>query len=308
MVWGDRPETAEALASLSAMEPAPDHVVCVAQECSEAFVSGLGLPSSSVVRLTENLGFASAANLGVERALQSGAEWVLLLNNDATADPACLGACLEEVRSEERVAVVGPAVRITDRPEVLWFAGGRHHPWLAFTRHHGLGESARRPPPSRDVDYVSGCCFLLSSRAWRELGPFREDFFLYYEDVEWCHRARRAGWRCRYLGVTLCSHALGVSSGQRGSLGLSANTAYYLARNPLRFALETPQRWLRVTRVLGILVVWGAYNAGRLRHADRSAARAYLEGTFDGWRGRMGRRRAGRSGAGAPSGPFAGGG
>jgi GT2 family glycosyltransferase len=296
VVWQDRPETEAALVSLATMSQPPDIVVCVLQECSGSFrrrLERLCVPGLSILERPDNLGFAAAANLGVEQALSSGAEWVLLLNNDATADPGCLAQCLAEATSDPTIAVAGPAVRIMDRPEQLWFAGGVHSELFAFTRHRGLGGPASEPPESSDTGYVSGCCALVSGAAWRTLGPFEEDFFVYYEDVEWCHRARAAGWRCRYVGATVCSHALGVSSGQRGSLGLSDTTAYYLARNPLHFALSTPSRWLRATRVVGILTIWGLYNAWRLRAAGSwGTVGSYLEGTRDAFAGRMGRRRS----------------
>jgi GT2 family glycosyltransferase len=296
VVWGDRPETEAALRSLVSMERKPDVVVCVAQECSPPFLArlrALAIPSLSLLEVTGNIGFAAAANMGIAHLLERGVEWVMLLNNDATADPPCLARCLEQAEKQHDVAVVGPAVRIMDRPAQLWFAGGVHSNAFAFTRHRGLRGPAESPPPTSDVDYISGCCAVISVAAWRQIGSFREEYFMYYEDVEWCERARRAGWRCVYVGETLCSHALGVSSGQRGSLGLSANTAYYLARNPLRFALETPTTLLRSTRVLGIVVIWGTYNVGRLRaSADWSTVRAYWQGSIDALRGRMGRRPA----------------
>jgi GT2 family glycosyltransferase len=123
------------------------------------------------------------------------------------------------------------------------------------------------------------------------VGPYRADYFLYFEDTEWCARARGRGWRCQYHGEVLSSHAISVSSGQRGSLGLSENTAYYLARNPLRFALETPSVTLRANRLLGILTIWLGYNILRIVASRRwSVATAYLEGLRDGFMGRMGPR------------------
>ena len=292
VAWRDRAETFAALESLAGMDRRPDVTVCVAQECSPESLrqlAQLDLGGLEVVAVGENLGFARAANLAMERLIELGVEWTLLLNDDATADPSCLTRCLEEVDLVPGAAVIGPAVRITDRPDRLWFAGGIHDRWLAFTRHRGLGSPSDRPPVSSDADYISGCCALVSTVAWREIGGFREDFFMYYEDVEWCYRARARGWRCRYVGETLCSHALGVSSGQRGSLGLSRNTAYYLARNPLRFALDTESRGMRWSRVVGILVVWGGYNAWRLARGHRAgAAGAYVRGTIDALEGRMG--------------------
>jgi GT2 family glycosyltransferase len=173
----------------------------------------------------------------------------------------------------------------------LWFAGGRFSDWFAYTRHSGLNKPVAAIPPTADVGYMPTCCALVSSAAWREIGPVRADYFMYYEDTEWCQRAREAGWRCRYLGEVLCSHAVSASSGRRGSLGLSENMAYYLARNPMRFALETKRPILRYSRIAGLLTVWTGFNVSRMIQARNSAlARAYLEGLVDAFRGQMGKR------------------
>jgi len=275
------------------MTPSADIVICVENGSSDTDVAKIRAGARGAVNLLEipdNLGFAGAVNLGVERALQAGAEWILLLNNDATVAPRCLARCLEEATGHPRVAAVGPAIVFADRPNLLWYGGGLMSDWFAFTRHRGLMKSAESPPPTGETEFVTGCCMLLSADAWRAVGPFRADFFAYYEDAEWCQRARSAGWTCRYVGEVLCDHAVGVSSALRDSLGLSENTAYYKARNPLRAALESKPWLRRATRVLGLLTVWNAYHAFRLvQTRRRSVTVAYWTGMVDAFRGRMGK-------------------
>jgi GT2 family glycosyltransferase len=294
VAWREPGITADALDSLAASDLAVDIPVCVAQELDE---SGLGAvsrampPGGRLIALERNLGFSAAANLGMAAALAEGAEWVLLLNNDATVRRRCLRRCLEEATSLPDVAVVSPAIALAEDPHHLWFAGGRHSAWFAYTRHRGLMGSVGSPGETSDTDYVPGCCALISAAAWEQLGGYREDYFMYYEDVEWCHRARRAGWRVRYLAEVLCLHEVGVSSQQRGNLGLSENTAYYLARNPLRFALESSRPPELVTRTIGILGIWGSYNALRIiRSRQARVASSYLRGLRDAVRGDMGAR------------------
>ena len=206
-------------------------------------------------------------------------------------DPHCMSRCMAEAMSDERIAVVGPAVTFADRPDVLWFAGGEVSDWFAFPRHRGLSKATAALPPTSDVNYMSTCCALVSSAAWRSVGPVRADYFMYYDDVEWSQRVRAAGWACRYLGEVLCVHAVSASGGRRGSLGLSENMAYYLARNPLRFALETKGTVRRISRVIGILTVYATFNAWRsLRSGNPKIARAYLQGLIDAVRGQMGPR------------------
>jgi GT2 family glycosyltransferase len=290
--WRRPEDTLDALNSLVAMAPQPDLLVCVENGSSAeeiARVRARAPSTTKMVELRENIGFAGGVNLGVSHALDAGAKWILLLNNDATVDRNCLGRLLTEVNGDAHVATAGPAISFADRPDRLWFGGGDVSDWFAFSRHRGLMAPSKQPPPSADTGFITGCCMLLSAAAWREMGPFRADFFAYYEDAEWCQRVRAGGWRCRYVGEVLCTHAVSASSLERGSLSFSETTAYYKARNPMRFALETKTLGRRLTRVLGVMVVWNGYHAWRFLQLRRlNVARAYFKGIVDAFRGRMG--------------------
>lgn len=290
VVWRDTQNAVKAVASLRAMRPCPETIVCVVQEATvpESW-RAVESPAIRLIELSDNHGFAHAANLGVEAAIESGAEWILLLNDDAVVEPACLARCVEEARSDPAIAAAGPAVVFEDRPDTIWFAGGRHSDEFLYTRHRGLGRTVDELPASSDTEYIAGCCLLVRAAAWSELGGFRDDFFLYYEDAEWCLRARHAGWRCRYIGEVLCRHRVS-SSTQGGHRALSPTSAYYRARNQLRFALETAPLRKRVTRTAGVLFIWTPYLAWQLVRAhDRQTTRAYLRGLRDGLGGRMGK-------------------
>ena len=293
IAWREAAITMAAVASAAAMEPAAETVICVAMEWSPQEVAALRRlqPSAVVLDLDQNLGFPAAANRGFEEAVSRGARWALLLNNDATVDAQCLQRCLDEAQRFDRVAVVGPAIAFANDPDRLWYAGGRLSHSFAFTQHPGLRATTDRMPPSADTDYVTGCCALVSMAAWQSVGPYREDYFLYFEDPEWCARARASGWRCRYLAEVHCHHAVSASF-NKGSLGLSPATAYYLSRNPVRFAMEARPLSLRLSRLTGLAVVWNGYNAWRVIRSPQRAAvtRAYLRGWRDGVTGRMGRR------------------
>lgn len=292
--WGPPADTIAALRSLASMARPPELIICVdnGSPADDLFQLKADMPAGTVlIELAENLGVAAANNAGMEYALAQGVDWTLFLNSDATVDPECLDRCIAEAKAVQGVAVIGPAITFADQPELLWYAGGNVSDWFAYPRHRGLLQPATSPPPSSDVGYVPTCCALVSSAAFRALGPFRADYFMYYDDTEWCLRARAAGWRCRYLGEVLCAHAVSATGGRRGSLGLSENMAYYLARNPLRFALDTPQFVRRISRVIGLLTVYAAFNAWRALKSGRWAvASAYMQGLSDALHGRMGRR------------------
>jgi len=270
----------------------PDQLICIENGSRTQDVAEVRSRSPAgviLLELPQNVGFAAAANYGVDRAIEDGADWILLLNNDATVEPTCLARCLEEGSSRSRVAAVGPAIVFADRPDVLWYGGGEMSDWFAFTRHRGLMAQASDVPPSSETAFVTGCCMLISADAWNSIGSFRAEFFAYYEDAEWCQRARFAGWSCRYVGEVLCSHAVSVSSALRDSLGLTETTAYYKARNPMRSALDSKSLLRRATRVVGLMTIWNAYHVWRLLQARRrTVTMAYWRGLVDAFRDRMG--------------------
>jgi GT2 family glycosyltransferase len=160
------------------------------------------LSGVSLRRWRRNRGFARAVNEGVR--LSQG-EWVLLLNPDVTVTRAFLDKALaltERLATEEPAAgVVGFLLCNPDGSRQLsagWF------PTLAGTLGRLVLPRWRRkytaPPLDRGsrVDWVTGCCLLVRRACWEQMGGLDPNFFLYYEDVDFCRRARNAGWSVRF--------------------------------------------------------------------------------------------------------------
>lgn len=293
VVWRSLGSTIAAIESLLASSVPLDPIVCVAQELDKADLGMLtqALSQGEVIALDDNIGFAAALNLGIARALDQKCSWVLIANNDAVVDKECVAKCLEEAGRHDRTAAISPAIAYLGKPDRLWFAGARQSRLFALVWHRGLFAKSDRPPPSSASDYIPSCASLMSLAAYADVGPMRDDFFMYFEDVDWGDRARSSGWQLRYLGEVLAEHEMGGSSDHGGTRYMSENTSYYMARNALRFAMESPSLRLRVTRVFGASVLWTIYNISRVRPSDwPTSGRAIGEGLMDGWRGRMGRR------------------
>lgn len=298
VAWREVEHAAACLQSLASMEPRPEQLLCVAMQVSDAQLSRLEARSPTATRLLssdENLGFAAAASWGISAAVESGSSWVLLMNNDAVVEPECLAACLSETssasRQGRRVGLVSPAVVYADRPEVVWYGGGRWISSLATARFEGRGRSVEALGESRDTEWAPFCCVLLAAEAWREVGPLNPDYFLYFEDVEWCLRAKKAGWTCRLVARPLARHAVSASSGGAGSDQLTELRAYYRARNPLLYARATRTRALRWSRTLGLMFGRGGYfTLQALSRGRISVVRQYLRGERDAFAGVTGPR------------------
>jgi GT2 family glycosyltransferase len=145
-----------------------------------------------------NRGFSRAVNEG---ARLSRGDWLLLLNPDVTAPPGLLDRVVAEVPRWEaerpRAGIIGLGLRNPDGtaqgswgplPTLARTLGG-----LLWPRASRKYRSAGRPE-RREVPWVTGCGLLVRRDCWQQLGGFSEDFFLYYEDVDLCRRARAAGW------------------------------------------------------------------------------------------------------------------
>lgn len=170
-----------------------------------------------------NLGFSGGNNVGIRYALDHGAEYVLLLNNDAAAERGAVEALLAAA-GPKTIAV--PRIVCASDPTRVWYGGGRVSRLRGGFYHDADAMSAAS---ARDVDFASGCCMLLPAAFFRECGLMDERFFLYYEDAELCLRAVRAGYRIRYEPRAVVRHKVSASTGGERS----PMAAYYGTRNRL---------------------------------------------------------------------------
>lgn len=214
-----------------------------------------------VVRSERNLGYAGGANLGIRAALAADAAIVAVLNDDARVAPDAWRAAAARLASDPRVAVVGPKVRLRDDPSALWLAWGDVTWRQSLVALHG-----DRVPDGpafaavRDVDWIAGCAMWMRAAAVRALGDFDEAFFAYHEEVEWCTRARRAGWRVVYDPAVEVAHGGRGTGGGRAAIRIRK---YFTARNSILFARKhgtAAQRWkLAASLALTLPLQWGRH-------------------------------------------------
>jgi len=160
---------------------------------SGEFVNGeKELFGATCLTLGRNAGYAGAANLGFEVAVKRGYANVLVLTQDVTFDEGCIK--LLQARMAPQVGVVAPVLGYRSDNARLFSSGGRitRH---GRTLHPGQGGAiTHMGGEAQDVDWADGACLLISVGAWRAIGGFDEDYFLYVEEVDFCWRARRAGY------------------------------------------------------------------------------------------------------------------
>lgn len=178
-------------------------------------------PQVCLVANEANVGFARATNQGL--ALARGRA-LLLLNPDAEPQPGALAALLAFLGSHPDAAAVGPALRNPDgTPQRACFRFPTLpmffldlfplHPRLMESRLNGRYPAEQRGRPLR-IDHPLGACVLLRREALEAVGPLDEGYFIYCEEVDWCWRARRAGWEVYHVPQAVVVHYGGQSTRQ----------------------------------------------------------------------------------------------
>jgi GT2 family glycosyltransferase len=240
-MWNQLELTQRCLRSLRQLTPQPQRVIVVDNGSwpdPRAALESV-LPAVCVVRLERNCGFAGGCNVGIRRALADAADAVLLLNNDAVVDPGALAHLVRALREDERIAAAGVKTLTDETPPRI------HAAYSVLTFHAPLVRVEGWMEPcidrfeeERDVDSVSGGAMLIRRGALEEIGDFDEEFFAYHEDVDWCMRARRAGWRIRYVPAARVFHRMHASTGG----GYGSPMIYLVARSSVLFVRKHASR------------------------------------------------------------------
>lgn len=225
-----------------------------------------------------NLGFAAGANVGIRYALVRGADFVFLLNNDTLIAPDALDLLVDAALAQD-VGLAAPKILHTGDPQRIWSVGGwRNRVTLEIASHRrGEPDVALYESPF-EVDFVTACGMLMKRQCLEEIGLFDERFFMYYEDSDYCLRARAAGYRLLVVPRARMWHYVAASIGGSDSPG----ERYHMALSSVLFFKKHVRGW-RWPIVAPYRTGSAIRTAVRLLAAGRSrSAWAYLRGLRDG--------------------------
>jgi GT2 family glycosyltransferase len=237
--WNSWSDTLECLESLKSNDYPNYQVVIIDNGSKEKPV--VPSPEIKIIYNQENLGFAGGNNIGIKYALEQGADYVLLLNNDTVVSDDFLTKLVKAGESDREIGLLGPKIYfypMTGQPdkakEKIWFAGGQVN-WLYNKgQMRGWGEKDNGQydqPDIQETEYVTGCCLLIKREAVKKIGLMPEEYFLYYEDTDWSLAAQKAGSKCVFVPAARIWHK-GSASSKEGS----PSYIYYHVRNGLVLA------------------------------------------------------------------------
>ncbi|MBA3723914.1 MAG: glycosyltransferase family 2 protein [Candidatus Levybacteria bacterium] len=202
-----------------------------------------------LIRSDVNTGFAGGYNIGMREALNRGAEYVLIVNNDTLMHPDMIMHLLSVLDSDSAIGVTTPKIYFSKGHEfhkgrykadelgkVFWFAGG-HTDWANVQSiHRGVDEVDHgQYDTTEEITFATGCCMMFKREVLEKVGMFDERYFLYYEDADLNERIRRSGYKVYYVPQAVLTHVNAASSGGAGNGNVLQD--YFISRNKMLFGM-----------------------------------------------------------------------
>jgi len=246
-----------------------------------------GTPSSKnhllLIENDRNYGFAEGNNIGIRFALEYfSSEYFLLLNNDTIQDPKFLKNLIEGILKYPLAGFAGPKIYYYDyngRSDIINHAGVMLNMWIGISIHRGdktldIGQYNQ----IKEVDSLTGACLLVRRDVIKKIGLLNPDYFLYWEETDWCIRGHHIGFSCVYLPSSKIWHHLGSSA-----QGLTYQ--YYYTRNRFWFIRKhaTIPQIITFLFFFFFMDLW--YNLFRLillGKFHKNTLFAFFEGIYDG--------------------------
>ena len=190
----------------------------------------LKYPEVIFIRSEKNLGFAGGNNLGIEKAK---GDYLFLINNDTEVTATLVGGMVAHMEQNKSIGLLSPKIHYFDQPGMIQYAGYTQMNYYT-ARNSCIGQfepdNGQYDKLSGKTGYAHGAAMMISREALTKAGNMAENYFLYYEELDWCERIRKAGFEVHTLLTELIYHKESVSVGKRSAL-----KEFFMNRNRILF-------------------------------------------------------------------------
>ena len=250
--WNGKKDTVACLKSIniqigSDYQVLPVVVDNASSDGSSKEFAHLDIKNLHVIQNKINFGFAKGNNIGIKYAMDKGADYVMVLNNDTVVGDETLGKLVRYMEQNPKIAVCSPKIYFAKGYEfhksrytssqlgkVIWYAGGVIDWKNVYGKNFGVDEvDEGQFGKNTTTDFATGACSVFRVKAVKETGLYDERYFMYLEDVDLSCRLKEKGWGVNYCGRAHIWHKVAQSSG----IGSDLND-YYISRNRLLFGFK----------------------------------------------------------------------
>lgn len=198
-----------------------------------------------VIKANKNKGFSAGNNIGIKYALLNGDfEYIWLLNNDTVIDNYSLDKLVEKADSYDKqkakVGIIGSKVLFYNNPNIIQGVGVKYNKWLGTSKHIGIFEEDKGRYNNEEsifiTDYIMGSSMFVNKKFINDVGLLCEDYFLYFEELDWILRGKQKGWNIGYCWESKVYHKEGATMGSNANGKLRSEQAdYYTFKNRIVF-------------------------------------------------------------------------
>lgn len=225
-----------------------EHYVVVVNNASSGGIHDIRkFKWAKIIENRENLGFTGGNNTGIKYALQEGADFVMILNNDTTLDRKAILYLIKAAEEHKDAGILSPKIYFApgfefhkerykkgERGKVLWYAGGRIDWDNVLGSNRGVDEvDIGRYNKIEETDFATGACMLIRREVLEQIGFFNDRYFVYLEDADFSQRVKEGGWKVLYVPDSHLWHKVARSS----AIGSNLND-YFITRNRMLFGMR----------------------------------------------------------------------
>lgn len=244
--WNGWQDTLECLDSIEELDYPNFEVVIVDNASTDESVREIKDKYPGVVLLesTSNLGYAGGNNIGIRYAVQHHADYVWILNNDTVVDESALTSLVDKMENDPSIGICGSRIIYYHKRDTIQvLAGGSYNKWLGLTTNFGqlqhIDADFDVEQIEENLDFIIGASMLVSRLFIEKIGLISEDYFLYYEEIDWGIRAK-GNFKLGFAPSSIVYHKEGASTGatNRNKENKSELSDYYLIKNRLKLTYK----------------------------------------------------------------------
>ncbi len=232
--WNSYSETSECLKSLQSQSYHNFDIIVADNDSTDGSIERLKseFPSVLFIQHDENRGFAGGVNKGIKRAIEKGAAYIWLMNNDIIVPNFVLGRLVDKMQSSKDIGMLTPKIMQYPNTNSPWFTQGIIH-WRKGGYQHGekIVDRSRKQDSLLYNDYIPFTCTLIRSGVFEDVGLLPERYFIYAEDADFSTRVRQHGYKLATLLDTDIYHKENSATGGP----LTPFFTYYIGRNKMLF-------------------------------------------------------------------------
>jgi GT2 family glycosyltransferase len=229
-------------------------------------------PHYTLLVSKENLGYANGNNIGIKHALEQGAEYICILNNDVIVKQDFLEPLVKAFNDDNTIGMVGPCICEYSNRDIVQAIGANINLYrgLAMGQYEGYNYNEVNKKVC-EVDYLGGACFVIKAEVFKDIGLIPENYFLFYEETEFCVNARKYGYKLVCILDSIVYHKRSATISKYSGLSY-----YFLNRNRIVFMRRNANTIQKI--IFAVYIILEGIGRVILRREPVKLFKYYLEG------------------------------